>query len=489
MSSYKSIIKSTGVIAFVQIFKILFVFIQNKVLALIVGTYGYGVYGLYYTFSTMISSFSTLGVDQAGVRQIAKNNTKSDFSKSLWTLKCLLFFLSLLTFIIIFFLRNNISYSLFGSKQYATGVTIVGLAIFFNGLSQGYISILNGVQKLKFIAFSQIFGIASSSLFAFIFIYYYQLRGIPYFILLASVILFFFSFFYVNKLKLAVHRPNFLFFKTETKTLLSIGSGLAYSAVIVSISSYFSQIYIRKSFGLEWVGMYNASNIISNVYLGIILTAMGVDLMPRLAKVVNDDIETSNLINFQIEFGLILSTTGIVTVIAFAPQFLSFVYSSKFIPASGIIKWQIMAAALKILSYPLGYILIVRKKTIKYIIVQTVLWGGSYIFLLILANFFGVKALGADFFLAFIIYIILMYFFTKQNYKVSKSCKSIFLVSWVFIILAVLLNTIFPISSNIKFFLNFILLVFSLIWSNNCFKKYLKIDLILILRNKLYKGR
>ena len=149
-----------------------------------------------------------------------------------------------------------------------------------------------------------------------------------------------------------------------------------------------------------------AGNILSNVYLGIILTAMGVDLMPRLAKVVDSDEETNKLVNYQIEFGVLLSTVGIIGVIAFAPQFLTLIYSSKFTPATGIIKWQIMAAALKILSYPLGYILVVRKKTIQYMIVQTSLWGGSYVLLVVLTKIFGVKALGADFFIAFIFYIL-----------------------------------------------------------------------------------
>ena len=320
MDSYKSIIKSTGIIAFVQIFKIFFVFVQNKVLAIIVGTAGYGVYGLFYTFSALVSSFSTLGIDQAGVRQVAKNSGNESFGKSLWTLKFLLFFSSFLSFIIILFFRNKISYSLFGNYNYSYGVVIVGLAIFFNGISQGYISILNGIQKLKYIALSQIFGVASSAIFAVIFIMLFKIKGIPYFILLASIVVFLFSIYYVYKSNLPRQKPDIIFFKKETKTLLSIGAGLAYSAIIVSISSYLSQIYIRKYFGLEWVGMYNAGNILSNVYLGIILTAMGVDLMPRLAKVVDSDEETNKLVNYQIEFGVLLSTVGIIGVIAFAPQ-------------------------------------------------------------------------------------------------------------------------------------------------------------------------
>lgn len=485
MDSYKSIIKSTGIIAFVQIFKIFFVFVQNKVLAIIVGTAGYGVYGLFYTFSALVSSFSTLGIDQAGVRQVAKNSGNESFGKSLWTLKFLLFFSSFLSFIIILFFRNKISYSLFGNYNYSYGVIIVGAAIFFNGISQGFISILNGVQKLRYIAYSQIYGVASSAIFASVFIYVFGLKGIPFFILTASLVVFLFSSFYVNKLKLPSSRPDKLFFKEETKTLLSVGAGLAYSAIIVSISSYFSQIYIRKTFGLEWVGMFNASNIVSNVYLGIILTAMGVDLLPRLAKVVDDDIETSKLVNYQMEFGLLLSTVGIVGVIAFAPQFLTLIYSSKFTPATGIIKWHIMAAALKVISYPLGYILIVRKKTIKYIIVQTILWGGSYLLLITLTKIFGVKALGADFFIAFIFYIILMYLFNKKSYKVSGLCVKILLISWSFIIATVLLNSIFILPSISRFILNVIILACVIFWTYHYLKKYLEVDVFSMIKNRI----
>ncbi|MFN3772701.1 oligosaccharide flippase family protein [Cloacibacterium normanense] len=485
MESYKSIIKSTSVIAFVQIFKIFFVFVQNKVLAIVVGTAGYGVYGLFYTFSTLVSSFSTLGIDQAGVRQVAKNSGTKNFGKILWTFKTLLFISSAIAFAIICIFRNKISFSLFGTTDFSIGVVIVGLAIFFNGISQGYISILNGIQKLKYIALSQIFGVASSAIFAVIFIMLFKIKGIPYFILLASIVVFLFSIYYVYKSNLPRQKPDIIFFKKETKTLLSIGAGLAYSAIIVSISSYLSQIYIRKYFGLEWVGMYNAGNILSNVYLGIILTAMGVDLMPRLAKVVDSDEETNKLVNYQIEFGVLLSTVGIIGVIAFAPQFLTLIYSSKFTPATGIIKWQIMAAALKILSYPLGYILVVRKKTIQYMIVQTSLWGGSYVLLVVLTKIFGVKALGADFFIAFIFYIILMLFYNRKVFKPSPLCKKNLIVSWIFILAVLFINTIINIPIVMRYILNVFIISLNLYWTNKYLKEYMKIDVISTIRKRI----
>lgn len=483
MESQKSIIKSTSVIASVQILKILFVFIQNKALAIIIGTAGYGIYGLFYTFSTMISSFATVGVDQASVRQVAKNKNELVFGKTLWSIYFLLFSTSIFFFSIITFFRNRISVSLFGSESYSQQIIVIAVAILFNGLSQGFISILNGLQKIKYIALSQIFGVLTSTICSIIFIYYYKIEGIPYFILFASIVVFLFSFFYVKKIKLPLERPSFVFLKKESTTILSIGAGLAYSAVIVSVFSYLSQIYIRENFGLEWVGMFNASNIISNVYLGIILTAMGVDLLPRLVQTINDKSETSKLIDFQIGFGLIFSTIGIIIILAFSNEFISLIYSDKFTGAKSIIKWHVMSAGLKILSYPLGYILIVKRQTVKYIIVQTTLWGGSYLLMVYLTKIYGTNALGADFFTAFIVYLVIMYLFTKKNYKISKSCVFIIIVSWVLIFVAAISNAVF-VYSRMLLVINILLILITLLWSNYALRKYLDLNIIDLLRTK-----
>lgn len=485
MESYKSIIKSTSIIAFVQIIKIFFVFLQNKILAIVVGTAGYGIFSLYYTFSSLVSSFSTFGIDQSGVRQVARNSEKQSLGKTLWTIRVLLFSFSFLSFFIILIFSKYISHSLFGNYNYRIGVIIIGAAIFFNGLSQGYLSILNGLRRLKWLAYSQIFGIVSSASCALLLIFFYGVDGIPFFILIGALVLFLFSFFYTYQLKLTYERPDKVFFRTESRTLLSLGAGLAYSAVIVALSTYLTQVFIRKSFGLEWVGMYNASNIISNVYLGMLIAPMGVDLMPRLAKVIDNDFEVSNLINYQLEFTLLLSTIGVVAVIVFAPQLLMIIYSSKFIPATSIMKWHVLGASLSLLSYPLGYILIVKKQTLKYVIVQTVLWAGSYILLIVLSHFFGVQALGLNVFMAFIFYVFLMYVFNKKTLIISSLCKKIFLISWFFILSALLVNIVFNIPFYLKNTLNIFILSLTVFWTYTFLKRHLKVDIFALIKNKI----
>jgi len=71
--SYKTIVKTTGLIGAVQVFQIVFGLIRNKVLAILVGTHGVGIWGLYKNFTDMATKISMLGLDSSGVRQIAKN--------------------------------------------------------------------------------------------------------------------------------------------------------------------------------------------------------------------------------------------------------------------------------------------------------------------------------------------------------------------------------------------------------------------------------
>lgn len=76
-NTYKSILKSSGLIAYVQIFQMALGLVRNKVVALVLGASGFGIWGLFNTFMEMVTTFSTLGIDQSGVRDIAQKSEDS----------------------------------------------------------------------------------------------------------------------------------------------------------------------------------------------------------------------------------------------------------------------------------------------------------------------------------------------------------------------------------------------------------------------------
>ncbi|TYP97344.1 O-antigen/teichoic acid export membrane protein [Tenacibaculum adriaticum] len=483
MNSYKKIVKTTGLIGLVQVFKLFFGFAQNKVLAVLLGPSGIGIWGLYNSFVQLVSSFSTLGMDQAGVKQIAeKGDDKTKVHKIIWVFRITIYIVSSLFTIFVIFKSKYISKLLFGNENYFEGIIVVSFAIFFNSVSQCQVSILNGLRDIKSIAKSQISGVVLGGVFAVVFVTFYKEKGIPFFILIVSLATVFFSGIFLRKHKIKNVKSNFTEFRKEFYSLFSVGIGIAYSAVLVAITTYLIQVYLRRKFGLEILGIYNASFTISNIYIGVILSAMGVDLMPRLSKVVQNKKEVDSLLNNQMELGVLISSLGVIIVIMFSPFILSLLYSDKFILGKEIIRWQVLGVFLRVLAFPLGYLLIIKKKTVKYIIVQTTMWLGNYILLVILVEYFGVKALGINYLLAYVLYVLILYFFTYREFKISTLLRKVFLSSISIILISWFLT--FYVSGMYFYFFGGLLLILNIIWIINTLNKEMGINIFSFLKIK-----
>ncbi|MGC9332025.1 MAG: oligosaccharide flippase family protein [Bacteroidales bacterium] len=182
--SYKTIVKTTGLIGAVQVFQIVFGLIRNKVLAILVGTHGVGICGLYKNFTDMATKISMLGLDQSGVRQIAKNaEQKETVAKTVFILQYAILFVSILFTIISFIFAKQISEYIFETEKYTIGVRIVFFAILFHGISMGQRAILNGFRYIKELAISQIIGAIGGSVVAILAVYFFDLRGIAWYVL------------------------------------------------------------------------------------------------------------------------------------------------------------------------------------------------------------------------------------------------------------------------------------------------------------------
>ena len=200
-SSYREIALSSGIIGFVQVFKIIFSLIQNKVLAVVVGPYGFGIWGLYNTYVEMISSFSTLGLDSSGVRQISKNSDNEVVTaKCIWLFKRVMLYVSILASIISILCSKYISQSLFGSEDFQFGVIIVSFVILLNGVWKGNIAILNGLRHIRELAISQVLGSCVGAIVAMISVLCLGLDGIPMFLVATGIAMAVVTWSYVKKL-------------------------------------------------------------------------------------------------------------------------------------------------------------------------------------------------------------------------------------------------------------------------------------------------
>ncbi|MEH6407552.1 MAG: O-antigen translocase [Leeuwenhoekiella sp.] len=488
MASYTSILKSSGLIGLVQICQLTFGIIRNKVVAIVLGASGFGIWGLYQTYLEMVSSFSSLGIDQSGVREIAKNHDDHDHQlKVILILKRSLLLICVLVTLLSICFSKTISKSLFDTEDYFTGVILVSFVIIFNTISKGQKAILNGLRNIRGLAISQIYGSISGTILTISLVFFLGVKGIPLYLFGIGLMAMLFTWLQVRKLKLEVVTPSKSVVQSEFKNLLYLGLGFSISAIISGIFSYLSRIYLNSAFDLSTVGIYQASWTISNMYIGIILTAMGVDFMPRMMELVSDNKKLNNLVNEQMELGLLISSIGVVFILIFSSFILQILYSSEFIQGSQIIRWQVLGVALRVLGFPFSYSIMAKNKPVKYVMVQAVHFICDYLLLIFFSKLLGFEGLGINYFISYIIYLGMTWFICYKLFDFSPTAllMKITLISFTCICCGWFISYFF--SGFTLVGIGVLLLIGMAIWINLYLSKYMGANIIGFIKNKLKK--
>lgn len=431
MSSYKNIIKTSGLIAIVKVFEIVFRLIRNKFIAVILGTKGFGIWSLYQTYINAVTTFSAFGLDQSGVREISKNVDDHVYTaKTIYVFRKAMLLTSSFTSLLSMIFSKEISQSLFNSSEYYLGIIIISFVIFFNTISNGQKSVLIGLRNLKYLAVSQILAAVIGSIATVLLIVIMGLYGIPFGVFCIGLVSLVSTWYFVKKLDIPKTKPQKNEFIQTLKPLLRLGFGFSIAGLFATLSIYLTRVFLSHHFSLEAVGIYQASWTISNMYIGIILTAIGVDFMPRLMGVIDDKEKVARLVNEQMELGLLVSSLAVVFIILFSPFILNIFFSENFIGGTEIIRWQVLGVGMRVLGFPLGHAIMAKNKPLLYLIVQAIFWFSDYLILVIISINYGFSSLGINYFISYTIYLILAWLIC---YKIINFTPSSLLMKTIFI--------------------------------------------------------
>jgi len=166
---------------------------------------------------------------------------------------------------------------------------------------------------------------------------------------------------------------------------------------------------VVQKLGVNDVGLYHASTTLSNIYIGIILSAMGKDFYPRLTAVAEDNLICNRLVNEQTEVGLLMATPGILATLAFAPYVINIFYSEQFVPAYEVLRWQILGTFLRVVSWPIGFVLLAKGRGKVYFWTELIANCIHVVLIWIGVSLFGLVGTGIAFFLLYISYTAMIY--------------------------------------------------------------------------------
>jgi PST family polysaccharide transporter len=146
----------------------------------------------------------------------------------------------------------------------------------------------------------------------------------------------------------------------EVSPLLKLGIAFMASALMVMGSAYVIRITVLRIAGFEAAGFYHAAWTIGCLYVNFILQAMGADFYPRLTAVADNNVSCNRLVNEQTRIGLLIAGPGAIATVTCAPLIIAWLYSSQFNPAIDVLRWICLGAAIRVLTWPLGFIILAK---------------------------------------------------------------------------------------------------------------------------------
>ncbi|MGX9418454.1 oligosaccharide flippase family protein [Vibrio sp. WJH972] len=480
-----SIIKETGIVGGVQIIRLLTGLIRNKLIALCFGTQGVGIWAIFLSFSEMMQQASFMGMDKAGVKTISEHfeNQRQQLI-AIRVIRWSFLVNSLLVALGITVFSDYLDAKVFSTV--GSGVSIlIAVYLVFNCNALCTTSLLNGLREIKKYALSQLFGVLIGNLVVFCTLPFINLEYLPYCFIIIGVNNLGFALYFYLKLNIPQQSATWSELFSCYKSILSIGIGFWLPALYMAFIEYQIRQYLMTSLSVEMLGVYQACWTISNMYIGIILSSMGVALFPKLCQIIQDKNQVNKVINDQITLGLLISAPIILGVFIFSSELLFLLYSEEFVHGSSIIQWQMLGVAMRLLGFPFGYALMAKGKSKQYMISQFIFATINYILVVGVVEMYGESGLGINYLISYALYLVMMFIFCKKEIGFTFSAVLIKTVIYIVIFLSLSFFIVYLDSYIYRYTFGLFIIFSSIILVNSALKNNYSINAMEFINNKL----
>lgn len=427
--THGQILKSSALVGGSQILSIGIGMVRTKVMAVLLGPAGFGLFGLYSSVANLMQTLAGMGVNSSGVRQIAAavstGNSKS-IAETVLVLRRVSLLFGLLGAALMMLFSRQISVLTFASDKQSGALCWLSIAVFLTLVSASQTALIQGMRRIADLAKIQVLGALFGTLCSIPLVYFYREKGVVPSLICVAAMTIATSWWYSRKV--AVPEPVVVSMSNheirhEVGALLKLGVAFMTSSLITLGVAYAVRITILHNIGFEATGLYQSAWTLGGLYVGFILQAMGADFYPRLTASANDDVACNRLVNEQAQVGLLLAGPGVVASLTFAPLVIAVFYSAKFGAAVEILRWICLGTMLQVISWPLGFVIVAKAKRGLFIGCE-VAWGVVSIALAwaCIASF-GLVGAGVAFFGSYVFHGLMLYVIVSRlsGFRWSRS--------------------------------------------------------------------
>lgn len=433
-SSYGQIFKSTAFTGGASAINIVLGIVRTKAMAVLLGPSGVGLMGMYMAITGLASTLAGMGVGNSGVRQIAEaagSEDQSRIARTVKTLRRTSLVLGASGALLLAALSYPISVLTFDDRGQAVAIAALGLAVFFGAVSSGQAALIQGLRRISDLAQLNVLGALAGTMLGLPLIWFWGERGIVPLLILLPGLGFVFSWWFARRV--LVEPVKLTIYETvhEARSLLALGLVFMGSGLMLAAVAYATRLLIVRQLGLDAAGHYTAAYTLSGIYAGFVLQAMGSDFYPRLTAVAGDHSTVNRLVNEQTEIALLMALPGILGTLTLAPWVIRVFYAGAFEPAVVVLQWQVLGIFGRVISWPLGFIILAKGKGKLFLITESVANAIHIALVWILVSQYGIAGTGMAFAGIYLFYCGLMCFVSRRITGFRWSRLNLTMLAWM----------------------------------------------------------
>jgi PST family polysaccharide transporter len=410
--SYRTILRSSAIMATAQGSSIAANLIKMKVLALLLGPVGVGLAGLYVSLITTASTIAGLGLGTAGTRRVAAIDVAENdaaFQLARVTLLWAGLALAAIGAATFWFTSGWIALQTLGKAARTSDIAWLAIGVGLTVAAGAQTALLAGLRRIGDLARIQAGAGIAGAFLGIIAVWLWDEQGLVAMALVVPFMTFLLGHVYAARTpRSTAPRPTLRAMLGEFSAVGALGLTIMLSQVATLASQLVVRVLVQRELGTDALGHFQAAWTISVTYVGFVLAAMGTDYFPRLSAALAEPGKANRLVNEQTEVALLLCGPVLVAMLGLAPWIVPLLYSDAFGPTVDVLRWQILGDVFKVISWPLGFVLLAAGAGKTFVMAEV---AGVSVFILGVhfgLPIIGLSATGVAFVAMYVLYLTLV---------------------------------------------------------------------------------
>lgn len=448
-NSYRDILRSSSIMGGAQGLNYLVGLVRVKLIAVLLGPSGVGLVSLYLSAIGLVRTVSEFGISSSGVREVAIAFNQQDSAAAARTVHILrraCWFTGLLGLVLSAALAPLLSNWVSGSTENAAAIAVLGVTLLLGAVSGGQTALLQGVRRIGDIARINVVAMLLNTGIAIGLYAWLGPQGIVPVMLANSAVSVAVSWWFARRVRVEPIELSWSDTIAGTRRLASLGVAFMWSGLLTAGLDIATRSLVTRELGIASAGLYQAAWVLSGMFAGFILSAMGTDFYPRLISVIHDDKLANRAVNEQTEIGMLLALPGLLGTLAFAPWMMKIFYTKEFLPGAALLPWFVLGVFGRVVSWPLGIIQPAKGASRWFIITETLILALQFALLLWSVPRFGLVGVAYTFAITYFVYTLTMLWVAKMliGFHWSIAVKSLLLKITILILCGLIIREFVP---------------------------------------------